>query len=344
MALIKKRELNEKQLAAIRSNQKHSHGAATAEGRERIRAAHLRHGFYAQAEGIALRSLGEEPENFQDLVEGLWDTYNPTDVAQEGLVIRLARSTWLMNRADRMQEGCAVRQATEMGRGRQERLHARMMRLAMTADSLRLLARSVADKHYVTPPADLERIKSLHEEGVLSDISDIILALFYQLQPPGAGPDGEDPQEKTRRVMNKIRGIFGLNPLTEEDEEEREEENEEGNSGAPVPAPPAVVDPQYPSITQEEWEARERPRHLLENLLRRQVEVCEDQRKATLQESLKGPSPYERAAEIVPTQSNAMLMRRMQDSYFREVRRVTNLLLKIKRHDRRGKVLEEADE
>jgi hypothetical protein len=52
---------------------------------------------------------------------------------------------------------------------------------------------------------------------------------------------------------------------------------------------------------------------------------------ATLQESLMGPSPYERAAEIAPTQRNATLMRRMQDSNFREVWRVTNLLLKVKR-------------
>src|ERR1039457_1940430 len=100
MALIKRRELSEKQLAAIRRNQKLTHGPATAESRDRIRAAHLRHGFYAQAEGIALLSLGEEPDKFQELLEGLWGTYNPTDAAQEGMVIRLARATWQLNRVD----------------------------------------------------------------------------------------------------------------------------------------------------------------------------------------------------------------------------------------------------
>jgi hypothetical protein len=93
-------------------------------------------------------------------------------------------------------------------------------------------------------------------------------------------------------------------------------------------------DKRYPNITAAEWEARERPRQLLENILRRQVETCEAQRKAILTESMKGPSPYERAAEIAPTHPNARLMRRMQDSNFREVRRVTNLLLKIKRQAR----------
>jgi hypothetical protein len=37
---------------------------------------------------------------------------------------------------------------------------------------------------------------------------------------------------------------------------------------------------------------------------------------------------------------NTSLMRRMQDSNFREVRRVTNLLLKIKRHRRKMEALE----
>jgi hypothetical protein len=63
------------------------------------------------------------------------------------------------------------------------------------------------------------------------------------------------------------------------------------------------------------------------------VENCEAQRKAVLREPLAGPSPYERAAEIAPTHPNARLMRRMQDSNLREVRRLTNLLLRIKRYE-----------
>ena len=93
-------------------------------------------------------------------------------------------------------------------------------------------------------------------------------------------------------------------------------------------------DKRYPNITAAEWEARERPRQLLENILTRQVETCEAQRKALVKESVKGPSPYERAAEIAPLHPHALLMRRMQDNHFREARRVTNLLLKLKRQAR----------
>jgi hypothetical protein len=134
----------------------------TAEGRERIRAAHLRHGFYAPAEEVAMRALGEDPAHFQELVEGLWEEWNPAGVSQEGLVIRLARATWLMNRADRMQEGCAVRQSTEVSSGREDRAHAQMMRPKMTEERLRRLAQAVAYEHYVTSPGDPEKMKNLH--------------------------------------------------------------------------------------------------------------------------------------------------------------------------------------
>ena len=349
MSLVKSPRMTNEKVSANERNRRLAHGPVTDEGRERIRAAHLRHGFYAQDEEVAMRALGEDPAQFQELVEGLWETYNPTDIAQEGFVIRLARATWLMNRADRMQEGYAVRQAEDVGSGRQDRLHAKTMRLKMTEDRLRRLAQSVATPHYVTPREDLEKMKGLHEEGALKDMGEIALALFYELQPPGAGEDCVDPEEKSRRALAKFKEIFGLSsdcppPV-------RFAPGFEGHQeGQPVPSqvqdPPtaevkdagvaqAKKDRQYPRITPAEWEARERPRQLLENILMRQVETCIEQRKALLKESLKGPSAYERAAEIAPTHPNARLMRRMQDSNFREVRRLTNLLLKLKRYERK---------
>ena len=346
MSLIKKHQMTEKHLAANRLNQKLCHAAVTAEGRERIRAAHLRHGFYAQAEEVAMRALGEDPAHFQELLEGLWETYHPIDAAQEGLVIRLARATWLMNRADRMQEGYAVRQAQDVSNGRQDRLHARMMRLKMTEERLRRLAQSVAYEHYVTTPEDLEKMKNLHQEGVLKDMGEIALALFYELQAPGTGEDGVDPNEQARRALVRIKEIFGLHSDTPPrvkgaaDSRPPEESRQDAHAGA---TEREDQDARYPQITPAEWEARERPRQLLENILTRQVEICEAQRKAILKESLSGPSPYERAAEIAPTHPNARLMRRMQDSNFREVRRVTNLLLKIKRFERK-EATEQGDE
>ena len=89
MALIKKHEMTEKHLAANRRNQKLCNAAVTAEGRERIRAAHLRHGFYSQAEEAALRALGEDPAQYQELLEQLWEEWQPVGAMQEELGIRL---------------------------------------------------------------------------------------------------------------------------------------------------------------------------------------------------------------------------------------------------------------
>jgi hypothetical protein len=335
MPLIK-HEMTEKQLAANRRNIRLSHGP-TAEGWERIRAAHLRHGFYTEAEEVAMRALGEDPAQFQQLLEGLWKEYDPTSVSEEGLVIRLARATWLTNRADRMQEGYAVRQAREVSSGRQDRLHARMMRLAITAETLERLTHSAAQEHYVTTPSDLEIMKNVQQEGMLKDLGEIAIALFYQLQAPGKEEDAVDEYEKAQRVVAQVKEIFGIGMSSA---------FAPPANAAPVASPPLgrqqdfrgveIENTQrYPNITAAQWEARERPRQLLENILKRMAGVCKTQRKATLQESVQGPSPYERAAEVAPTHPNARLMRRMQDANFREVRRITKLLLKIQHQRRR---------
>jgi hypothetical protein len=365
VSLVKKHALTEKKLAANRRNQKLSHGPVTAEGRERIRAAHLRHGFYAQAQEVALRALGEEPAQFQELLEGLWEKCKPADALQEGLVTRLARAMWLMNRADRMQEGYALRQAKDVDIGREDRLHAQMMRMKMTAGSLQLLAQSVAREHYVTTPADLELMKNLHQEGAVKEMGEIALALFYQLQGPGAPGPGErdegggrpDSEADVRKVAAKIREIFGVRTSGAEPEAEvapaspgpfpdrRAGAGSQPQESQQAAGAPEVEECAPPSdIATAEWQAREPVRQLLEHILSRQVEICEAQRKATLRESLMGPSPYERAAEIAPTHRSATLMRRMQDSNFRQVVRLTSLLMRMKRHERQMEAFEQVAE
>ncbi|MFZ0963186.1 MAG: hypothetical protein WAO35_20185 [Terriglobia bacterium] len=61
--------LTAKRIAAGQTNGKRSRGPAPPAGRERIRAAHTRHGFYSQAEAVAWRALGEKPEDFDAVVK-----------------------------------------------------------------------------------------------------------------------------------------------------------------------------------------------------------------------------------------------------------------------------------
>ena len=114
MSLVKKPTLTPQKLAAFQSNGRLSRGSATPKGIERIRAANLRHGFYSQANGEALRALGEDPAEFEDLLESLMATWQPADEFETRLVTRLARALWRMERGDRIQESMAVRQLEKL--------------------------------------------------------------------------------------------------------------------------------------------------------------------------------------------------------------------------------------
>ena len=159
---------------------------------------------------MALTCLGEDPAELERLRDDLQGDGQLASALEKQLREHLVEVFWRWKRAGRGQEGFALRLAKDANLTRDDRLHAQMMRLSMTAETLRRLAQSVAQKDYVTPREDLEMMKSLHQEGVLKDMGEIALALFYQLQAPGTDENGESEEEKTRRVMAKVRSIFGL--------------------------------------------------------------------------------------------------------------------------------------
>jgi hypothetical protein len=239
MALVKKPRMTEKKLSALRRNARLSNGPATAKGRARIRAAHLRHGYYSKSGEEALRSLGENPADFQELLRGLQDKGTAIATLQQRLAHRLARALWRMDRTDRMLEGCALRQAKEEDYTREARLHMQMMRLKMISRNWQLLAQAVARPKYVTTAEDLEMMRNLQKEGLAKEMCELAFALFYQLQEPGAlrpgdpGFEDEEHRAKTHRVMNQIRAIFALPPLPE-DEEDADAGTRQGVSGQDV--------------------------------------------------------------------------------------------------------------
>jgi hypothetical protein len=341
MSLVKKAVMTERKSAASRSNGSQSLGPATEEGREHCASVNVRHGFYAQAPDTALLPLGQDPARFEELRAGLYQEFSPQGTLQEELVNRLARVLLLVDRAERSHEGHALRRAQSADRGRDNRLHARMMRLKMTVETLRSLARAVAEWHYVTTKEDLEVMKKVHQEGVTTEMGEIALDLFFQLQEPDTDKDGASKEERYRGAVNSFRSIFGLDRITQpvsmlEPSGERIVIRPEGYIDPNAPADDeegedSDKDDRYPSIAEEDWKPRERARKLLKNILSRQAEACEAQRKALLKESLAGPSSYELAAEMAPGNDESLLLRRTQDANIREVSRLTNLLLKLKR-------------
>ncbi len=136
MSLTKKPTMAEKRAAASQANGRRSHGPATPGGRERIRAANTRHGFYSEAEAVALACLGEDAAELERLRKNLHDDLQPPSALEEELAEHLAEVVWRWKRAGRMQEGFALRLAKNANLTREDRLHAQMMRLKITAETL----------------------------------------------------------------------------------------------------------------------------------------------------------------------------------------------------------------
>jgi hypothetical protein len=111
MSLRKKPTITAKRVAASQVNGSRSRGPSTPQGRERIRDANTRHGFYSQEEGGALRALGEKPEEFDAVVKAVMEKWPPANGFEELLNMCLARAFWGMERGHRMEEGYALRLA-----------------------------------------------------------------------------------------------------------------------------------------------------------------------------------------------------------------------------------------
>jgi hypothetical protein len=320
--LVKRKKQTVRVSAANQANGARSNGPATPQGRARMRHAHLKHGFYSQEQDIILRALGEKPSDFQAVCRAVWEKWAPADAFEEHLAMRLARAWWRLERADRMQEGCALRLARAAARTREERLNARAIELRMTADTLRALAEAVRQPRYVTAAGHLKLMQYLIESGEMPEIGDIAFRLLRGLEDPQNPIDLDGQAEELQNRLAMFRAALGN--VTKAGSQVVQESAPEDPSDSEDSSDPSA------HITEDEWKAREPKRQLLHILLNHAAEIRMIQSATALEELAEGPMDCERAAEIAPTQSQDLFLRRMEDSNFRQVARLTNMLLKIK--------------
>ncbi|MDR3674768.1 MAG: hypothetical protein P4N24_04720 [Acidobacteriota bacterium] len=281
MSLTPKRKMTEKKLAANRTNGRKSLGAVTPEGKARAARANLRHGFYSKADPEVLTALGEDPAEYRRMMKSL-----ETDLAEamEAQVVgRIGRTFWRMQRAERMQEGLALKRV----------LNGMEMEMALAApQTLRI------DHIYEALCALYRPINHPDPPPSRQDIDDLIDAF-------GAAPPAEI--KKAFPLYRAYWEAAWKAPIAT---------REEGDS-SPAPSPAEL----------ERNAARERLKAVLDPVTDHYART-----QALLTEKFERVNSREnKAALMAPKEENAMLMQRMEDSSLRQLWRLTNILVKVRK-------------
>ena len=95
----------------------------------------------------ALTALGENPQEFADLMAGAHEQWRPANPHQVWITERLARLQWKIDRADRMQENAMARPVQRAEKRRRQKalnahycyadVHGILLRVASLEDTLR---------------------------------------------------------------------------------------------------------------------------------------------------------------------------------------------------------------
>jgi hypothetical protein len=291
MSLIK-RKTTEKVLAANRANARRSHGPATPAGKARTAAANLRHGYYSQSAEAALAALGEDPAEFERRLESLMATWQPADALEEGLVMRLARALWRMERFDRIQESLAVthlERASEFKKVREAHVGLALIeRMELLKD---LFGAVCMEKESSVGPQELKLLEQAYH-GLLQGKAKEILPLLLRLPKPGT---------------------------------------------AGVPHPEGMALAELGEIRVAEGEERETARQDLVDLLVPEIESLERRILEPKEEPDPTRARFAQDELLAGAQTRTALIIRGEESNLRQVWRLTNLLLRIKKAARNKK-------
>jgi len=110
--------LTDRKIEANRQNAQHSTGPSTPEGRAAVRLNGLKHGLCAETIVVP----GEDPAQFQALLEDYRAEYQPTTPSAEFLVRQVAMADWRLLRLHRIEAAFHTMRHKELDRSRREEL------------------------------------------------------------------------------------------------------------------------------------------------------------------------------------------------------------------------------
>ncbi|MGO9273786.1 MAG: hypothetical protein ACLQOO_26695 [Terriglobia bacterium] len=184
MSLTKKPEMTPEKIAANQANGHLSNGPATPEGMERMRDAKTLHGFYSQAEGEALRALGEDPDEFKATLKDVIAEWQPATGFEARLVKRLARALWKCERDDRWQESVAVRQLQNLDANVARAIREAEARFKQEQAALKGLVDALKKEEYCTGFDEILAFADVFGEEPKGRFWDMH-TLLYRLVKPG---------------------------------------------------------------------------------------------------------------------------------------------------------------
>ena len=306
MPLIKVPKTTDRNTAARRRNGRKSRGAITPAGKERIRDANLKHGYYSQQRNEALVALGEDPAELAVLMVGAQEQWQPANDDQGAMVEELVRLRWRIRRSERMQESIAAEYVRDAEARREEQALATRGPFVDAVDFLDGLVAHVARPDFYAYAGLFREHRDIFKRSLESH-GESILELLHRLRKP----------------RQKVPAASGVPADATSDEDWEYLLAQEDDDDFPHP---------HPEIAVAEGEERDKLRAELLAVTAYEQQCFEDGMERFALES-QPLTPGERDQLASNVNQKIDLMRRQEDACYRNFFRLGNFLIKIQ--DRR---------
>lgn len=307
MSLVKKPEMTEANREAHRRNGRKSRGAATAAGKERSRAANLRHGYYSVGRDEALRALGENPADLAALIDGAHAQWRPANAFQGWIAERMARLQWRIQRSDRLQESLLQRQVAKAEEVHRDRVLEYQGLQEDRIGLLEVMRQDALRPDFYASRAYVARLTETFRDRLDDCQGRQLLDLLARLRkPPQWVPPTEPPPPEATSDADWQAGL-------QEDEEADEEEDEDEDEALPV----------------AEGAERTACREALCSVLTARWEMLKSVWDPILAAPVEPLTNLQRDEVAEAVQKQMDLMRRQEESCFREFWRLGSLLIKV---------------
>jgi hypothetical protein len=335
------RPLTAEQFRARRENARKSTGPRSAAGKQRAAFNALRSGEYARVTRPVIVALGEQPQEYAELLASLLAAHRPANAAERLLVEELAALHWQRQRNQRAQAG-QLRLQVE----RTQSAHYRRL-LELQNEGCQVSQEEVLEKGL------------LHVEdsrGKFQQVSEILQAMIAQLERGQIGPDwnvfvrtlyGAKPSMRGVGILNHYESLraAGFRPsrklvkriggkavdLGGLDKDARSRGEEEGGQGYESRAgdEPGFADPEMQIYMLEEQFVD------LHTTLLEEARESLEKYKLYLEEEVAF-TPAMRDACFVPLDRGWVMLLRQENSIDRRIERKTRLLMQMRNARRRG--------